>query len=109
MLRLEQLHGTLPDRVRTTLRHLSTFSGVSGVEIRLHDVPLYNAMYRFDDQMLVTPYLVHAHGFQHPLLHLRRDGEGIFQAYERQFETIWTRDARILVPSGDTSDRGGPG
>jgi hypothetical protein len=39
-------------------------------------VPLYNAIYRFDDEMLVTPYLYRLHGYQHPLLHLRQLGAG---------------------------------
>jgi hypothetical protein len=60
------------------------------VEIRLHDVPLYNAVYRFDDQMLVTPYLYRLHGYQHPLLHIKRLGPaGIFESYAQQFEAIW--------------------
>jgi hypothetical protein len=54
-------------------------------------VPLYNALYRFDDQMLVTPYLYAIHGFQHPLLHLRHLGEhGLFAAYAGQFDALWS-------------------
>ena len=54
-------------------------------------VPLYNALYRFDDQMLVTPYLYRLHGYQHPLLHLKRLGPaGIFESYAQQFEAIWS-------------------
>ena len=50
---------------------------------------LYNALYRFDDQMLVTPYLYKLHGYQHPLLHLKRLGPaGIFETYAKQFEAI---------------------
>lgn len=89
--RLEDLGGTLPARIRTTLRHLAGVAGLDGVQIRLHDVHLYSATYRFDDEMLITPYLSGAHGFQHPLLHLRRLGPyGMFEAYARQFDRIWT-------------------
>jgi hypothetical protein len=86
----EQLDGTLPGRIRTTIGHLLELHDCPNVEIRCHALPLYNATYRFDDEMLVTPYLYGLHGFQHPLLHLRRlAGGGIFANYARQFETIW--------------------
>jgi len=88
--RLEDLRGTLPGRIRTTLGHFEPLLSNPGIEVRLHTVPLYNAVYRFDDQMIVTPYLYKLHGFQHPLLQLRRRGSaGIFEAYARQFEAVW--------------------
>jgi hypothetical protein len=46
-----------------------------GVEVRYHAVPLYNATYRFDDLMLVTPYLYRLHGYQRG--HLDRGSSGI--------------------------------
>jgi hypothetical protein len=88
---LERLGGTLPARIRTTVQHFAPLLTCPGVELRLINVPLYNALYRFDDQMLVTPYLYAKHGFQHPLLHLRRLGEyGLFTAYADQFEALWS-------------------
>jgi len=87
---LEGLDGTLPGRIRSTMGHLEPLFANTGVEIRYHGVPLYNALYRFDDQMLVTPYLYKLHGYQHPLLHLRRLGPaGLFESYAQQFEAIW--------------------
>jgi hypothetical protein len=87
---LERLQGTLPGRIRSSVSHFAPLFANIGVEIRYHRVPLYNAIYRFDDQMLVTPYLYALHGFQHPLLHLRRLGPaGMFEAYAHQFEAIW--------------------
>ena len=71
---LEGLGGTPPGRIRTSMTHLEPIFSNMGVEIRHHRVPLYNALYRFDDQMLVTPYLYKLHGYQHPLLHLKRLG-----------------------------------
>jgi len=88
---LEGLSGTLPGRILSTVRHFEPLFSETGVEIRYHSVPLYNALYRFDDQMLVTPYLYKLHGYQHPLLHLKRLGPaGIFESYAQQFEAIWT-------------------
>ncbi len=88
---LEELGGTLPGRIRSTMGHLEPLFSSDGVEIRYHGAPLYNALYRFDDQMLITPYLYKLHGYQHPLLHLKRLGPaGLFESYAQQFEAIWT-------------------
>ncbi len=88
--KLEQLGGTLPARIRMTLAHLRGIQVLPAVQFRLHDVHLYNAIYRFDDEMIVTPYLYGAHGFQHPALHLRRLGPyGIFASFAEQYETLW--------------------
>jgi hypothetical protein len=87
---LERLGGTLSARIRMTLTHLEDIRSLDGVEVRFHDVHLYNAIYRFDDEMIVTPYLVGAHGFQHPALHLRRLGPyGIFTSFAEQQEALW--------------------
>ena len=99
---LEQLGGTLPDRIRTTITHFSGGLTIPGFELRLHDVHLYNAVYRFDDDMIITPYLVGAHGYQHPALLLRRLGPfGLFEQYASQFEYIWSR-AKAWVPSDES-------
>lgn len=93
---LERLGGTLPGRIRSTIVALESLSANAGVEIRLHGLPLYNAVYRFDDQMLVTPYLYRLHGYQHPVLHIKRLGPaGIFESYAQQFEAIWA-ESRML-------------
>jgi hypothetical protein len=98
---LEKLEGTLPTRIRATVVHLESLFSNAGVEIRFHGVPLYNAVYRFDDQMLVTPYLYRLRGYQHPLLHLKRLGPaGIFEAYAHQFEAIWTESRPVKVING---------
>ena len=93
------LNGTLPARIHMTLCHLKPLESVPGVEVRHHDVHLYNAIYRFDDQMIVTPYLYRAHGFQHPALHIRRLGPyGLFANFLEQFDHIWEEARR---PSQD--------
>ncbi|UFN95779.1 helix-turn-helix domain-containing protein [Micromonospora aurantiaca] len=51
---------------------------------------LYNSVFRFDHQMIVTPHLYRARGYQHPALHLRElSPHGIFAAHADQFEQIW--------------------
>ena len=94
---LEGLGGTLPGRIRSSLSHLEPLFSNAGVEIRYHRVPLYNAVYRFDDQMLVTPYLYKLHGYQHPLMHLKRLGPaGLFESYAQQFEAIWAESQPVF-------------
>lgn len=98
---LERLGGTLPNRIRATVVQLESLFSNTGVEIRFHDVPLYNAVYRFDDQMLVTPYLYRLRGYQHPLFHLKRLGPaGIFEAYAQQFEAIWAESRPVETSNG---------
>jgi hypothetical protein len=89
--RLENLNGTLLARIRTTIAHLQPILNVESVEVNYHETHLYCAIYRFDDEMLVTPYLVAAHGFEHPALHIRRLGPyGIFATYADHFEALWS-------------------
>ena len=96
---LEGLGGTLPARIRSTVAHLAPILSRAGVEVRFHGIPLYNATYRFDDEMLVTPYLYRLHGYQHPLLHLKRLGPaGIFEGYGEQFEAIWAEARPVVTP-----------
>jgi hypothetical protein len=99
---LEELGGTLPARIRTTLGHLRDVLTVPGVELRFHNVHLYNAIYRFDDEMIVTPYLYRAHGFQHPAFRLRRLGPyGVFASFADQFETIWATATTSVIRSSN--------
>jgi hypothetical protein len=87
---LEQIGGTLPGRIRNALNFLEPLHQVPGVEIGLHTVHLYNSVFRFDTQMIVTPHLYRARGYQHPALHLRElSPYGIFASYADQFEQIW--------------------
>ena len=81
------------------MSHLRDVLTVPGVELRFHNVHLYNAIYRFDDEMIVTPYLYRAHGFQHPAVRLRRLGPyGVFASFADQFETIWATAAPAGSP-----------
>lgn len=65
-----------------------------GIEFRLHDTPLYNSVYRFDDEMLVN---VHAYGIlaaYTPVMHLRRVDGAFFNTYLESFERVWA-SARV--------------
>jgi hypothetical protein len=86
----EQLGGTLPARIRATLRQFRDLWDAPGIEIRFHTAPLYNSVFRADDEMHVTPHLYSVHGSRAPLLHLRRLGShGIFEGFVSHFEAVW--------------------
>lgn len=81
---------TLVVRVQTTLAAFESLFGLAGFELRYQDVPLYNSVFRFDDQMLVTPHLYATVGSQAPMLHLRRLGPGgLFDRFAGHFDGIW--------------------
>lgn len=96
---LEQLGGTLPGRIRLALLWLDGLSGIDTARVGLHSVHLYNSVFRFDDQMIVTPHVFRGHGYQHPTLLLRRlSPHGIFDTFAEQFQQIWDT-TRSVVPA----------
>jgi transcriptional regulator with XRE-family HTH domain len=86
----EGLDGGLIARVRTSLHYFGELADCEGIELRLHATPMYNSLFRFDDELFVTPHLYARTGFRAPLLHLRRLGAGgIFDSFARHFEDVW--------------------
>lgn len=87
---LEQMGGTLPGRIRNALSMLGPLTDTAGCTVGLHTSHLYNSVFRFDSEMIVTPYLFRARGYQHTALYLRRlSPHGIFESFADQFEQIW--------------------
>lgn len=87
---LEQLGGTLAGRIRLTLMWLQELANTPNAAVGVHSVHLYNSVFRFDDQMIVTPHLFRVHGYQHPALHLRRlSAFGLFESFAEQFQQVW--------------------
>ncbi len=81
---------TLVVRIQTTMKYFRPLLNCPGFELRYQDVPLYNSVFRFDDEMLVTPHLYATPGSSAPLLHLRRLGpNGLFSRFAGHFEGIW--------------------
>lgn len=82
-----KIGGGVAGRVRAVLAYYGHLAGM--VEIRLHDTPLYNSIYRFDDEMLIN---VHVYGIlaaYSPVLHLRRVDGAYFSTYLESFERVW--------------------
>ncbi|WP_152186426.1 helix-turn-helix domain-containing protein [Segeticoccus rhizosphaerae] len=81
---------TLSARLQTSLIAFKPLLACDGAQLRYQDVPLYNSVFRFDDEMFMTPHLYATPGHKAPLLHLRRLGpNGLFDRFAEHFEAIW--------------------
>src|SRR5215470_801299 len=86
----EKLGGTLPARIQTTLYQLRDLHNRENIYIHLHSTPMYNSVFRFDEEMFVCTHLYGLHGSKAPLYHLRRLGPyGIFAGYAQHFDNLW--------------------
>jgi lambda repressor-like predicted transcriptional regulator len=86
----EGLNGGLIARINASLKYLDPFLGSGGISVRSQSVPMYNSLFRFDDEMLVTPHLYATPGRLAPMFHLRRLGAGgLFDQFMGHFEGIW--------------------
>ena len=95
----ERLDGGLVARVRTALHYFQEgLADCEGVELGLFASPLYNSLFRFDDEMSVTPHLYGTIGYRAPLLHLRRLGAGgVFNTFAGHFEGLWATTTPLKV------------
>jgi len=82
-----KIGGGVPGRVRAVLAAYRPLAGLA--EIRLHDTPLYNSIYRFDDDMLINTHLYGILAAYTPVLHLRRVDGAYFGTYLESFERVW--------------------
>lgn len=92
---------TIVARIQSSLDAFRPLLEHKSASFRFQEAPLYNSVFRFDDEMLVTPHLYATPGHSAPLLHLRRlMPNGLFSRFSTHFEAVWA-DA---VPMGQ--DRG---
>lgn len=92
----EGLSGSLAGRIRYTLVYLQDLVDAGSAQIRFHEAPMYNSVFRFDDEMVVTPHRFGTPGFTAPLLHLKRLGPyGIFESFAEHFEAVWATTTPI--------------
>lgn len=98
---------TLAVRIQTTLSAWGPLFECPGFQLRYQNIPLYNSVFRLDDEMLVTPHLFATPGSQAPMLHLRRLGPGgIFSRFAHHFDSVWA-DSRPHenTPDNDTPEK----
>ena len=98
-----RIGGGVAGRVRAVLASYRPLAAAT--EIRLHDTPLYNSIYRFDDDMLVNTHVYGILAAYTPTLRLRRVDGVYYGTYLESFERVWA-SARPFAPQ-DSPD-GGP-
>jgi transcriptional regulator with XRE-family HTH domain len=92
-----RIGGGVAGRVRVVLDSYRPLAGLA--EIRLHDTPLYNSIYRFDDDMIVNTHVYGILAAYTPSLRLRRVDGAYFSTYLESFERVWAM-ARPLGEDG---------
>ena len=94
----EGINGELADMARAALAIYRARLQPLGAQIRLHDTPLYNSIYRADDQMLVNQHVYGLGAGDAPVTHLRQHPDGrLFTTYQDAFERVW--DGAVTVPA----------
>jgi hypothetical protein len=100
----QAIGGGVAGRVAAVLADYRPLADV--VQIRLHDTPLYNSIYRFDDELLVNLHVYGLLAAYTPCLHIRRIDGQYFNTYLESFERVWA-SARPWdqPPDGDQARR----
>ncbi|MEU4293199.1 XRE family transcriptional regulator [Kribbella sp. NPDC026596] len=77
---------------RGALSLLQPLLPYDGFELRLHDIVLYNSLYRVDDHLLVNQRAYGIVEAESPVFQYRRaTGGDMFLSYLASFETIWSQ------------------
>ncbi|SFL80020.1 hypothetical protein [Streptomyces pini] len=95
---VEQTALTVSTRIRITLEHLERLGDTENIEARYsrHEGHISLSVFRFDDQMLVTPHLSNLVGHDSPMLHLRRlQDDGMFDRFASHAEALWKEGAPV--------------
>lgn len=96
---IEAVPLTVSTRIQITLDALSRIEG-DGLDARLSDRHIALSVFRFDDEMLVTPHLANLLGHDSPLLHLRRrGGGGLFDPFAEHVEVLWAQARPVPAAS----------
>lgn len=77
-------------RIRNAIVLFQPLRATDGVEIRLHRTPLYNSIYRADEQLLVNTHIYGTPAGDAPVLHLRKVAGGdMVTTYLESFDRVW--------------------
>ena len=93
----QAIGGGVAGRVTAVLARYRPLSDV--VQVRLHDTPLYNSIYRLDDEMLVNTHVYGILAAYTPCLRIRRIDGAYFNTYIESFERVWS-SSRPLTDGG---------
>ena len=77
-------------KIRNVLALYRSLRQVEGMEFRFHSTPLYNSIYRADDELLVNTHILGMPATRAPLWHLRKVAGGeMVSMYLESFEQVW--------------------
>ncbi|WP_018547456.1 DUF5919 domain-containing protein [Streptomyces sp. LaPpAH-108] len=87
---------SLSTRIRVTLAELEKLRSQDGVDARYSAGHAHLSVFRFDEDMIVTPLLTHSIGHDAPTLHLRRcQADGMFDRFASHVEELWRRGTPV--------------
>ncbi|NEB92465.1 DUF5919 domain-containing protein [Streptomyces bauhiniae] len=87
---------SLSTRIRVTLAELEKLRDQAGIDARYSGGHAHLSVFRFDDDMIVTPLLTHSIGHDAPTLHLRRhQPDGLFDRFASHVEELWRRGTPV--------------
>jgi hypothetical protein len=83
-------HESTLDSIVHSISGLRSLVAAGGLELRLHDVLLYNSLYRVDNQILVHQHLYGIAAERTPVYHFyKSEQEEMFDFYMSSFRRIW--------------------
>lgn len=96
---IDEGHRIMDGKIRNALVHYGPlFVTHPDIDFRLHDAPLYNSIYRSDDEMLVNTHIYGSGAYLAPVLHLRRmPGGGLFESYANSIDRTWEHARKITA------------
>lgn len=87
---------TLSTRIAVTISELHRLREVGNIEGRFETGHVNLSMFRFDDEMIVTPILARRVGHDSPMMHLKRtQADGMFDRFADHVEELWSRGRNI--------------
>lgn len=87
---------TLSTRIAVTISELERLRPVGNIEGRFETGHVNLSVFRFDDEMIVTPILARRVGHDSPMLHLRRSQpDGMFDRFVDHVEELWGRGRNV--------------
>ncbi|MEV6957159.1 hypothetical protein [Streptomyces sp. NPDC051183] len=92
---------TLTTRIAVTLNELQHLRDVPNIEARFETGHIGLSVFRFDNEMLVTPHLARKVGHDSPMMHLRRSQpDGMFDRFADHVEELWSRGRDVREEAG---------
>ncbi|MGR4862118.1 multiprotein-bridging factor 1 family protein [Kriegella sp. LARHCF250] len=88
----------LADSIIDAIGRIRPLVASGAVELRLHDVLLYNSIYRVDNQILVNQHVYGIATERTPVYHLHKAADGeMFDFYLSSFDRIWRSATPAIV------------